>query len=100
MTARAIECFLTATEEMWDKSAVTPGVPTTSKRESSSIKGLALSNNDRGYATGQCTAESQISICLLLTWPMPPEAPHTTGERLAKFGAAQGLDPVADLLSL
>ena len=44
--------ILTATDEMWDRSAVTPGVPTTSNRESSSIRGLALSNKDKGCA--QC----------------------------------------------
>jgi hypothetical protein len=38
----------TATEEMWDRSAATPGVLTTSYRASSSTRGLAFSNSDSG----------------------------------------------------
>lgn len=69
--------LLTATEEICDKSAVTPGVPTTSKRESSSISGLALSKSDRGYPRNQ-SAEIKKSYLRRCTWPMPPEAPQTT----------------------
>jgi hypothetical protein len=40
---------LTAGEEMWERSAATPGVLTTSYRASSSMRGLALRRRDRGW---------------------------------------------------
>ena len=49
---------------MCDKSAVTPGVPTTSKRDSSSIRGLAFSRSDRGW-TGLSVLRLQSKIGVL-----------------------------------
>jgi len=44
-----IEQIRTAIEEMCERSAVTPGVLTTSYRASSSTSGQALSRRDNGY---------------------------------------------------
>jgi len=64
---------------MWERSVATPGVFTTSYRESSLIKGQALHRRERGcrevseyVQMGDVHAESE------LTWPIPPEAPATT----------------------
>jgi hypothetical protein len=43
-----LELELTAGEEMWERSAATPGVLTTSYRASSSMRGLPLRRRDRG----------------------------------------------------
>lgn len=40
--------LLTALEEMWDRSAATPGVLTTSYRESSSTRGQSFRRRDNG----------------------------------------------------
>ena len=73
----------TAIEDMWERSAVTPGVLTTSYRESSSMSGLAFSKSDRGYSksVSMCPASTRDVGCFF-TWPMPPEAPRTTSKLL------------------
>ena len=48
-SSQGLWAWHTAMEEMWDKSAVTPGVLTTSYRESSSTKGQAFKRRESGY---------------------------------------------------
>lgn len=67
----------TAGEAMCDRSAATPGVLTTSNRDSSSTRGEIFKSNDNGCDRGQQTSRSKSSVCRL-TWPMPPAAPRTT----------------------
>jgi hypothetical protein len=66
---------LTAGDEMWDRSAATPGVLTTSYSASSEMSGEVLRRRDRGWRLRQQSgrySEGQ------RTCPIPPEAPATT----------------------
>jgi hypothetical protein len=48
----AVDCeqvTRTAGLEMWDKSVATPGVPTTSYRANSDMRGHVLRRRDNGY---------------------------------------------------
>jgi hypothetical protein len=77
MSAAILFVFLlTAFDEMWDRSAATPGVFTTSKRARSSMRVEILQRSERGYSC-------QLLHCFkciddIYTWPMPPDAPRTT----------------------
>lgn len=53
---------LTAGEEMWERSAATPGVLTTSYRASSSMRGLALRRRDRGWVAKRCAVSLEIRL--------------------------------------
>jgi hypothetical protein len=62
---------------MWERSAATPGVLTTSYKLNLSTSEEALRSSDKGFAGDQLISTERIDS-MLITCPMPPEAPATT----------------------